>query len=326
MERVDYETLIVQEVINRRNDELDLSPWYQRRSVWSDPQRSYLINTVFERKPIPSLYLRQSVDVDTGTVKKEVVDGQQRLRTILSYRDGDFAAKHPARDRKVHFDELSRSEKSHFLQSPLSVGYLIDASDSDVVEIFGRINSVAKTLNPQEKRNALYGGEFKQFSLEYAASLVPFWRQSEIFSAREISRMQEVQFISELAINLIEGLTDFNATKINAYYRRYDESFDEGTSIRERMDEIFALLTDIDPSNFRDSVFQKYQNSFSLMLVIDEFAEHLDSQQVEEAIQEVDALVEDGAGDEVSEAFTGGNLHRIRKRRVRHDVLSDALG
>ena len=36
MDRVDYQSLVVQDFVNlQRNNELDLSPWYQRRSVWN---------------------------------------------------------------------------------------------------------------------------------------------------------------------------------------------------------------------------------------------------------------------------------------------------
>ena len=34
----------------------------------------------------------------------------------------------------------------------LSVGYLVGATDPDVIEIFARINTVSKALNPQEKQ------------------------------------------------------------------------------------------------------------------------------------------------------------------------------
>ena len=50
MERVDYDSLIIADLLRFHADgSLDLNPWYQRRSVWSDPQRAYLINTIFER-------------------------------------------------------------------------------------------------------------------------------------------------------------------------------------------------------------------------------------------------------------------------------------
>ena len=75
--------------------DLNLNPWYQRRSVWNDSQKSYLINTLFERKPIPTIYIRHTIDLEKEKSIKEVVDGQQRIRAILSFYRGEITAFHP---------------------------------------------------------------------------------------------------------------------------------------------------------------------------------------------------------------------------------------
>ncbi len=264
MDRVDYESLIIQDLLNIHNDgSLNISPWYQRRSVWSEPQKAYLLNTIFEQKPVPSLYIRHQIDVDLEKSIKEVVDGQQRIRSVISYRGDEFAARHPEHKKKVKYSDLTRAQKGAFLATALSVGYLIGAEDQDVIEIFGRINSISKTLNPQEKRNAEFSGDFKQFTLSQAAERLPFWRSTGIFSASEISRMQEVQFISDLTINLIEGLSDFSATGIDNYYKLYDEDFPQIDEVNKRMDDLFAKLAAIPPNAFTDTVFKQYQLAFS---------------------------------------------------------------
>ena len=91
MERVDYQPLIVQDLINwDKYQELNLSPWYQRRTVWTTPQKSYLLNTLMEQKPVPTLYFRHTVDLEQDKSLREVVDGQQRIRAILEYVNNDF--------------------------------------------------------------------------------------------------------------------------------------------------------------------------------------------------------------------------------------------
>lgn len=337
MERVDYESLIIQDLLNfQGNGSLNIEPWYQRRSVWSGPQKAYLINTIFERKPVPSVYIRHQVDIEQERSIKEVVDGQQRIRTIISYRNDEFAAGHPNHNRKVRYSQLTNAQKRSFLQTALSVGYLIGAEDADVIEIFGRINSVSKTLNPQEKRNAQYSGDFKQFSLKQATSRLPFWRSTGIFSASQISRMQEVQFVSDLAINLVEGLVDFNAAKINSYYRNFDADFPEVSELRERFDNIFEQLAAIPPTVFSDTVFQQQQLAFSLMMVVDRFRdrESVNDVNIQRCMHDIDARVAAYRDLQVKgetestflEAFSGGNLHRIAKRRIRDTALTDALG
>lgn len=335
MDRVDYESLIIQDLLNfHRDKSLNINPWYQRRSVWSEPQKAYLINTIFEQKPVPSLYVRHQIDIDAEKSIKEVVDGQQRIRSILSYRNDEFSARHPDHKKKVKYSELTKHQRETFVATKLSVGYLIGAEDQDVIEIFGRINSISKTLNPQEKRNALYSGEFKQFSLSQAAERLPFWRTTDIFTATDISRMQEVQFISDLAINMINGLSDFNAKAIDNFYRDNDAEWAQLEDISKRMEILFAKLIAVPPAAFKDTVFKQYQVAFSLMIVVDRLRDtnptieiieraiyNIDTHVV--ALSEKDVRTEEDAS--LLEGFTGGNLHRIKTRTIRDQAISSAF-
>ena len=77
MDRVDYESVVIQDLLNfYSRDELNISPWYQRRAVWNRPQKAYLINTVHENKPVPSIYIRHTIDLEHERSVKEVVDGE----------------------------------------------------------------------------------------------------------------------------------------------------------------------------------------------------------------------------------------------------------
>ena len=178
MERVEYQPLLIQDMLNyNRSEELNLSPWYQRRSTWTTPQKAYLINTLHEQKPIPAIYLRYTLDLDKGKTIREVVDGQQRSRAIIGYCEDAFPARFPLSKARMTFSQLSRPQRETFLLTTIPVGYLLGATDEDVIDIFGRINSVSKTLNSQEKRNVAFSGEFKQFCLSQAASRITLWRE-----------------------------------------------------------------------------------------------------------------------------------------------------
>jgi uncharacterized protein with ParB-like and HNH nuclease domain len=71
-------------------NELVLAPKFQRRNVWKPKARSYLIDTIIRGKPIPKLYKRQDVEPRTRKTTREIVDGQQRLRTVLSFLKDAF--------------------------------------------------------------------------------------------------------------------------------------------------------------------------------------------------------------------------------------------
>jgi hypothetical protein len=335
MERVDYESLIIQDLLNFHADKsLNINPWYQRRSVWSDPQKAYLVNTVLERKPVPSIYIRHQIDIDAERSLKEVVDGQQRIRSIIGYRNDEFVARHPNHRSKVKYSQLSRAERGQFLSTALSIGYLIGATDQDVIEIFGRINSIAKSLNPQEKRNAKFSGEFKQFCLRQAVERLPFWRASKIFSANDISRMMEVQFVSDLTINFIQGLSDFSATLIDRYYKNFDEDFPAEQEISDRLEAVFAKIIGLPPELFADTIFNTDQVTLSLLVVLDALRQrNIPSERIATVIRNIDAQVTAFADLAIQtevqadflSGFKGGNLHRIRARTKRDEIFRAAF-
>jgi hypothetical protein len=334
MDRVEYEKLIVQDLLNLNNNkELDLNPWYQRRSVWTTPQKAYLINTLFEKKPIPSLYIRHSLDIEAEKSIKEVVDGQQRIRAILEYVDDSFSATHPKYPKRIKYSQLNRKDIESFKLTSLSIGYLLGATDEDVIEIFGRLNSVAKTLNAQEKRNAMFSGEYKQFCLNQAATRVTLWRTLGIFSANNIARMEEVQFLSDIVLNLINGLSDFSAAKLDQIYEKFEQNFPRQSYIESRLERIFSQVAGLKPESIRDTVFSRPPLFFSLCLVLDTIRKKLPASRIETSLHKIDQiLVSDipiaehkKAEAEFITACTA-STQRIKQRLIRHKFILKHLG
>lgn len=325
MDRVDYQSLIIQDILNlEKSEELNLTPWYQRRSVWSPAQKSYLINTLFERKPLPAIYIRHSLDLDKGKSIKEIVDGQQRTRTIIDYSRNRFSAKHPSHDKKVKFSELNKTQQHDFLMTAIPVGYLLGANDADVIDIFGRINSVSKTLNAQEKRNAMFSGDFKQFCLYQSSSRIEFWRAYGIFTANDIARMIEVQFISDIAVNFINGLSDFKPKVIDDFYKKYDEEFEYLTEMKERFDRVFDFIASLNTETITETIFKRQPIFFSLIVVLDSL-EALDVKVVEEAIEAINARfnAEENQTEEDVEFIKActSTTQRISQRNIRDTYI-----
>jgi uncharacterized protein with ParB-like and HNH nuclease domain len=330
MDRVDYQPIIIQDIINLNNrKELDLRPWYQRRVVWTPQQQAYLINTILEQKPVPSIYIRHSIDIGSGKSIREVVDGQQRLVAVLEYVADKFGARHPKHAKPVKFSLLSKQEKHQFLTTALSVGYLLGAQDSDVIEIFGRINSVSKKLLPAEKRNANFSGEFKQFSVRQASARVDFWRNNNIFSALQIARMSEMQFVSELAINMIEGLQDYNPKKIDEFYKRNDEKFGKETEITRRFDATFGLLVSLNDTTLKDTIFSRPPIFFSLFLILDSIKNKITVSDLRNAMGDMDARFESEKKTKADLDFyvaCRSNPHRILSRQARDKYIRTFIG
>jgi len=78
------ETWPIQQFVQHASDEeLNLSPSYQRADVWPNADAQLLIESVIRGIPLPSVILLQT-EVD-GLPSYEVVDGKQRLTSILRF-------------------------------------------------------------------------------------------------------------------------------------------------------------------------------------------------------------------------------------------------
>ena len=143
-------------------DRICIDPDFQRNLVWTNKQKSELIESVIMQIPLPLIYLAENEDG-----KLVVVDGRQRLTTFFQFLDNEFRLK----DLKIlpqingmNFNEL---EESHLysryvtiIEDTQLVVQIIKYPTKDRVrfDIFDRVNRGGTPLNKQEMRNALYQG------------------------------------------------------------------------------------------------------------------------------------------------------------------------
>src|SRR4051812_44480131 len=93
-------------------DELVVKPDFQRNPVWSDAQKSYLIDTILRGFPIPELYFQTSSD-ENGKETHVVVDGQQRVRACLEFVSGalKLEGEAVAEFEGLEFADLTKDQK-----------------------------------------------------------------------------------------------------------------------------------------------------------------------------------------------------------------------
>ena len=227
--------------------ELTLAPKFQRRDVWNPKARSYLIDTIIRGKPIPKIYMRQDINPKTRRTKREIVDGQQRLDTVLSFlKDGFKISKiHNVEFGGKYFSELDERTQRDILKYEFVVDLLQDMEDADVYDVFARLNTYATTLNAQELRNARYFGEFKTSVYSTANEFVTFWQTKEVFSDRSILRMAEAEFVSELYIAMLVGIRQREKRLIDNFYRDFEDTFSQRKTIEKRFRETMDLVGNI---------------------------------------------------------------------------------
>ncbi|MCP6717996.1 MAG: DUF262 domain-containing protein [Patescibacteria group bacterium] len=248
--------------------ELILAPEFQRRKVWSIKARSYLVDTILNGFPVPSIHIRQKIDLRTKKTIREVVDGQQRIRAILDYINDEFSLLkvHSKAYGGLKFSGLSNRLKKKFLEYDLPVVFLVGANDRNVLEVFGRINSYTIVLNAQEKLNADFSGKFKQIVFQLGRDHLEFWRQNKILTHQSIMRMKEAELCSELVIAMIAGLQD--RKKIKSYYEKYDDDFVQEKKVVVRFKKCIDMIARIFGDSLAKSKFRKTTLFYSLFCAI----------------------------------------------------------
>lgn len=220
-----------------REGTLSLKPPYQRKPVWAARQKCYLIESVLLNLPIPEIYVQQVTSAD-GDTRYAIVDGQQRIRTVLQFIGSEMDPEEEeynkftldmlplgSRWKDQTFMELSQAEKKRFYGYNFAVRYLNTESDDEVRDMFERLNRFLTPLKPQELRNSRFTGPFVTLTLKLSDD--EYWAENRIVTAAQIRRMGDVEFVSELLIGALHGPQGGSAKVIDEYYVQYEDFEDE---------------------------------------------------------------------------------------------------
>jgi Protein of unknown function DUF262 len=237
---------------------------FQRNPVWSDRQKSSLIDTILLEYPIPELYMQELTDA-SGDQKHVVVDGQQRIRAVLSFLEREFDLDDESpRWPGLGFDDLSSDDRKRLFEYNFIVRLLPEMPDEELRAIFQRINRNTVTLNPQELRHATYWGPFIKLMEELAD--LDFWSVASLFSANDRRRMLDIEFVSELAVAVLNGLQN-KKKNLEEFYQQYETEFDGVEYLKsifvKTLGEIEQLLPGISKTRWR-----KRSDFYSLFLLI----------------------------------------------------------
>jgi hypothetical protein len=149
---------------------IDTQPDYQRPAVWSNSQKQLLVDTILRGYDVPKVYWRQ---VQTKPDKYEVVDGQQRIRAIWEFQDGEFSLSKNADEvdgydlKGMHYEDLPDDLRLRFDTYNINVVVISESDEDEVREMFLRLQN-GTTLKAQEKRNAM-PGDMRDFVKNLAA-------------------------------------------------------------------------------------------------------------------------------------------------------------
>ncbi|MBR3786603.1 MAG: DUF262 domain-containing protein [Firmicutes bacterium] len=248
--------------------QLEISPKFQRRSVWSPQAKSYLIDTILKDKPLPKIFIRATTDPKTKKTTREIVDGQQRIRTILSFvKDGFKISKvHNEEFGGMLYSELPEEVQGEFLKYEVAVDLLLDVQDRDILDVFARLNTYSVSLNKQELFNAKYFGYFKQLVYKLSGDFYTFWTENRIFTDTKIMRMSEAELMTDLIIAALEGIQSKKSA--DKFYSKYDEVFENRKEIEANIKATMDLIGNLFGATLKTSNFRTVPNFYGLFVAL----------------------------------------------------------
>lgn len=229
-------------------------PGFQRGFVWSLTEQSRFIESLILGLPVPNIFLAK--DGDSKTMN--IIDGQQRLKTLQRYLAGDFSI---SNSKKIHADlrgcyfnrDVAKTSNSKVLEDSdernLSDSILHSivikpdpSSDSPdygyeynnaVIQIFRRLNTSGKALQPQEVRSCIFYGPFDGLLHELNKNVG--WRT--LFGA-EHSRYKDVETILRF-LALYSSFEDYKAPMPSFLDRYMEENRNLDSNALQQKRELF---------------------------------------------------------------------------------------
>lgn len=241
---------------------LILAPDFQRRFVWTQEHQEQFIDTILKGLPFPEIYTYDSgYDSEKILTTESVIDGQQRLTTILNYISNSF--KHELKLVKK-FSELTDSERKSFLTYQIVMRNLGEIDENIIREVFRRINLTKFKLEDVEIHNAIYDGKFIQLAKDLAneIDLAKF----NIFYDSEFTRMVDVYFFLSVLATLEKGGYFARDREIEKYIIDFNDEYANYDTRRTQLIDIFQI---IDKLNLKsDSIWFRKSNFYTLGRVL----------------------------------------------------------
>lgn len=157
---------------------------YQRKLIWTIEEKSAFINSIMNGYPVPLILLAE-VNYDNTSVY-EIIDGMQRLNAIVSFIEGEFSVEgeyfdlESMAETKLMFDngkleqcepKMSREKCTNIASYVLPLSIYKMENESQIDEIFRRINSNGKHLSKQEIRQAGAISSFAEIVREISSEI-----------------------------------------------------------------------------------------------------------------------------------------------------------
>lgn len=118
---------------------LDFNANYQRELVWTDEDKTSLIDSIMNDLDIGKFILMK-LPFESGKPNDQIVDGKQRLTTICEFYEDRFVW------RGNKYSELSSNDRWRFRDKNVSIARVDNMPEKDILELFLNVNTTGKPI------------------------------------------------------------------------------------------------------------------------------------------------------------------------------------
>lgn len=237
----------IKDLVNTfKSGNLDLSPPYQRNFIWTTSDQQHLMDSIKKNNPIPNFFLLQREDKTY-----EMVDGQQRSRTIIGFLSGLF------KDLEGNYYALKTHGKILDYDFPVTI--ITDTQGESIEKFYAMVNKTGIHVNKPEIRKADYY-ETNFLKLVEGINASDAFKQLAIFTANTMKRMNDVEFISELVVLIKQGHVD-KKDLIDEYFRT-DLTPEECEDIRNTFEKTLGKISELNKVFPINATRYKQRNDF----------------------------------------------------------------
>lgn len=151
---------------NIKDGHTDLSPAYQRPSVWTQQQKINLIHSLFHEVPVPAITINDRWEANQdihASYLEAVIDGKQRLEAIVDFMEDRLAV--PAdwffkkylvnsKAETVTYSQMTPGAQTVFKRTPLLINIATFQTEAEEAKHYLTVNTAGTEQAKENLDNA----------------------------------------------------------------------------------------------------------------------------------------------------------------------------
>ena len=254
-------------------------PIQRQSSQWNNLQQSLLIHSILANFPVPAIYVEKnnSTEMDDKgkpVFKYSVLDGKQRMTTIFSYINGDYALNEDTPTAEIDgerhdlagkgFNELDEDVKQELLRFKFQIFAFEDATDDEIEEIFFRLNNSTPLTKPQ-KSKPLMGTTNARFIDSILNG--SFFKEKCNFSALQLRKSDDMCTLLQAMMLLDNKYGKYEYASISADEVMKYSSHIKGIYSKEQQDILLSAIDFLDKAfDSKEKMLKKINIPMAIMM------------------------------------------------------------